>query len=128
MSYTNSNQRLGSAFYRIRGVGCVKKSKWKTIRILSRPSGLESMYTKTRPKAPETARGAAKFAVCTKYPAFSRLRNEMRMRSLVPRECKNRLLSLEHGKQYSYRYSYTQQRESTCLPYLQWFENKTSKV
>ena len=40
---TSSNQRLGSAFHRICGV---------FMENCSRPRGLESMYTKTRPKAP----------------------------------------------------------------------------
>ena len=36
--------------------------------------------------------------------------------------------NLEHGKQYSYSNRYTEQRKSTCLLYVQWFENKKSKV
>ena len=54
--------------------------------ILCRPSGLESMYTKTRLKAPEKSWRGCQFAVFIKYPDFSRLRNEIRMRFLVPRE------------------------------------------
>ena len=83
---TSSNLWLGSAFCRIYVVW-----SWKTglceekqiqnycLCILSRPSGLESMYTKTRPKA-------ANLQFSQKNLDFSRLRNEIRMRSLVPLE------------------------------------------
>ena len=54
---TSSNQRLGSAFYRLSEEKQMEKL-W--LYVLSTPSGLELIYTKTRPKAPEKKpRGAA---------------------------------------------------------------------
>ena len=47
---TSSNQRLGSAFYRLSEEKQMEKL-W--LYVLSTPSGLELIYTKTRPKAPE---------------------------------------------------------------------------
>ena len=88
----SSNQTLGSAFYRICSVIMEKWVVWRKANrkswlcILSRPSGLKSMYTKTRPKAPEKTQRGGQFAVFKKKFDFSRLRNEIRIRSLVPRE------------------------------------------
>ena len=48
------------------------------------------MYTKTRPKASEKKpTGAANLQSSQKNFDFSRLRNEIRMCSLVPGECNN---------------------------------------
>ena len=48
-----------------------------------------SVYTKTRPKAPEKNLEGSQFAVFTKNLDFSRLQNEIRMCSLVPGERNN---------------------------------------
>ena len=49
------------------------------------------MYMRTRPKAPEKIYRGGQFAVFTKTLDFLRLRNEIRKRSLVPRE-RNKLI------------------------------------
>ena len=73
----------------MRSTGYVVRS-WKTglceekqIEILSRPSGLESMYTKTRPKVPgKRLEGRPFCSLHTKNLDFSRLQNEIRMNKM----------------------------------------------
>ena len=56
--------------------GKANRKLWSCI--LSRPSGLESLYTNTRPKATEKSKRRGQFAVFTKNLDFSRLWNEIR--------------------------------------------------